>query len=145
MRRGLCQAIGWPPGSWATLGGRKSSGGEAYRCLLYEDGVERAGSEAMGKPPARRGISVDEAREVIAAGGRLSHYELVRCRVRWLSEGVALGSRSFLRKALEHEQALGQGDSGATVVRPFPAGGDGDGNGGGAWFTLSRLRQRGIG
>jgi len=45
MRRGLCRAIGWSLGNWSKRGGRRSSGAEAYRCLLYEDGVEGGGCE----------------------------------------------------------------------------------------------------
>ena len=144
IRRGLCRAIGWPAGHWLKRGGRKHSGSEAYRCLLYEDGIGRA-AEAAGRPGVvRRGISVEEAREVIGRGGRLSHYELVRCRVRWFTEGVAIGSRGFLRRALE-----GGADPIANVdvdaLRPLPADAAGSSAGGGGWFSLSRLRRMGVG
>ena len=141
MRRGLCRAIGWPLGGWARRGRRKSSGAEAYRCLLYEDGVEQL-AEAGGKAVVRRrGISAEAAREVIAAGGRIGHFDLVRCRVRWFTEGAALGSESFLRGVLR------RGGS-ELELRSLPIvgkeGEEGDASGSG-WFSLCRLRGAGVG
>ena len=100
MRRGLCRAIGRPLGSWTKRGGRKSSGAEAYRCLLYEDGVEQLADAGGRTLVRRRGLSAEAAREVIGAGGKLGHFDLVRCRVRWFTEGAALGSESFMRRVL---------------------------------------------
>jgi putative transposase len=142
MRRGLCRAIGWPLGGWAKRGGRKSSGAEAYRCLLYADGVEQL-AEAGGKTLVRRrGISAEAAREVIAAGGKLRHFDLVRCRVRWFTEGAALGSESFLRRVLREVD-------GGLKPRSLPIGGKGGegagGESGSGWFSLSRLRRAGLG
>jgi hypothetical protein len=33
---------------------------------------------------------------VLRSGGKLSRAELLRCRVRWFSDGVAIGSKSFV-------------------------------------------------
>jgi hypothetical protein len=33
---------------------------------------------------------------VLKSGGKLSRAELLRCRVRWFSDGVAIGSKSFV-------------------------------------------------
>jgi putative transposase len=138
IRRGLCRAIGWPAGSWGKRGGRKHSGSEAYRCLLYGDGIGRAAEAPGGPGVGRRGIAVEEAREVIGRGGRLSHYDLIRCRVRWFTEGVAIGSRGFLRRALESDTAP---NVDVEALRPVPA----EGGGSGVWFSLSRLRRMGVG
>ena len=140
MQRGLCRVIGWPIDHWAIRkGNRTQTGAEAYRCLLYEDGIEReAGSRAAQNGGApRRGIAPEEAREVIARGGKLSHFQLVGCRVRWFSEGVAIGSEAFLRRVVE-EGAEGE------RIRPLPVGG-GSGEQAGPWFSLSRLRRQGVG
>ena len=60
------------------------------------------------------------------------------------TEGVAIGSRGFLRRALE-----GGADPIANVdvdaLRPLPADAAGSSAGGGGWFSLSRLRRMGVG
>jgi hypothetical protein len=33
---------------------------------------------------------------VLRSGGKLSRAELLRCRVRWFSDGVAIGSKGFV-------------------------------------------------
>jgi hypothetical protein len=141
MRRGLCRAIGWPLGNWAKRGGRKSSGAEAYRYLLYEDGVEQLADVGGKTVVTRWGMSAEAARKVIDAGGRLGHYHLVRCRVRWFSEGAALGSERFLRRVLGE---LGDG----STLRPLPIVGRKGSAGktsGSGWFSLCRLRRAGVG
>jgi REP element-mobilizing transposase RayT len=142
MRRGLCRAIGWPVDGWVARGKRKLSGAEAYRCLIYEEGIEKsAGADGgKGKKKARRRISVEEARKVIDAGGKLGHFQAVRCRMRWLSEGVAIGSAGFLMRVLE--EGIDVDD-----LKPLPlslAGEEADGKSA-TWFSLSRLRRRGVG
>ena len=135
MRSGLCRAIGWPQAGWSKRGKRKQSGAEAYRCLLYEDGIERL-VEVGGKVVTQRaGISAEAAREVIGAGGKLGHFELVRCRVRWFTEGTALGSESFL------VHVLGKAGDQAKPRR-LPVAGAG---GKPSWFSLSRLKLGGVG
>ncbi len=123
-------------------GGRRSSGAEAYRCLLYEDGVEQLADAGGGKTVVkRRDLSVEAAREVIEAGGKLEHYDLVRCRVRWFTEGAALGSEGFLRLVLGE---IG----GERKLRRRPVFGRKSQRGKqgvSGWFSLSRLRGRGVG
>ena len=137
IRRGLCRAIGWPMSGWSKRGKRKHSGAEAYRCLLYGDGIERLAEEG-GK---RHGLSAEAAREVIDAGGQLGHFDLVRCRVRWFTEGGALGSERFLRRVLGAA-------AGGMKLRTLPVGGakaPKRAKGTPGWFCLSRLRKSGIG
>ena len=141
MRRGLCRAIGWPLGGWSKRGGRNSSGAEAYRCLLYADGVEElADAGGGGVVVRRRGISAEAAREVIDAGGKLGHFDLVRCRVRWFTEGAALGSEGFLRRVLGE---AGAGDG--VELRALPVVGREKAGGGSGWFSLCRLKKAGVG
>lgn len=132
IRRGLCRVIGWPPCQWSACGRRNQSGSAAYRCLLYEEGMEEAVGSSTGR---RRGIEIDEARKVIARGGHLRPSELLKHRVRWFSEGRALGSEGFLRKVLGGGEKL-------ESPRALPVDQEGEGS---AWFSLSRLRGQGIG
>ena len=83
----------------------------------------------------RIGISAEAAREVIGAGGKLGHFQLVRLRVRWFTEGAALGSESFLVRVLG-----AAGDR--AKPRTLPVAGAG---GKPAWFSLSRLKMGGVG
>ena len=46
--------------------------------------------------PIRRGFTPEEVKKVLSAGGSLPLHELLRCRVRYFSDGLALGSREFL-------------------------------------------------
>ena len=61
--------------------------GPRYRKLLY--GVREGGGP-------RPGLSRAEVSRVWAAGGKLSLAQLLRCRVRYFSDGFAVGRRSFL-------------------------------------------------
>ena len=71
---------------------RKASRG--YRKYLYVSGGEK-GIDADGRA-IREGFSVEKVEKVLAEGGRLGGVDLLRCRVRYLSDGVALGSRDFV-------------------------------------------------
>jgi REP element-mobilizing transposase RayT len=59
----------------------------AYRRLLY--GVGCGG---------RRGLSGAAVEAVIASGGMLSAAQVVRCRVRYFSYGMVLGSKAFIEE-----------------------------------------------
>lgn len=67
---------------------------KAYRRLLYgtgeEQGLKKDGSAI------RKGLSKKEIQKVIKAGGKLSQAQLLRCRVRYISDGMVLGSKSFV-------------------------------------------------
>jgi hypothetical protein len=47
-------------------------------------------------PRSRTGFSKERVEAVLRSGGKLSRSELLRCRVRWFSDGVAIGSKSFV-------------------------------------------------
>ncbi len=68
--------------SWTRLG-------RHYRRLLYAHGQKEPGRN-------RGGIAIDRAEAVLAAGGRLTTHEVLRCRVRYFSDGMILGSRIFV-------------------------------------------------
>ena len=81
------------------------SGEEAlsrWRCVLFGlPAGERGRAEELAKDPeaarvGRRGLSREKALEVLASGGRLAAPDYLRCRVRYFSDGVALGTRDFV-------------------------------------------------
>ena len=59
-----------------------------YRKLLF--GV---GDETMTK---KGGFTEEEVRAVWAAGGRLTQAQLLRCRVRYFTDGLVIGSKAFV-------------------------------------------------
>lgn len=77
-RKGLCRALGAARNDWRKLGNR-------YRLLLYG---------RLSDAPGHLDKNAIEA--VLKAGGRLTLPQLLRCRVRYMSDGGILGSRSFL-------------------------------------------------
>ena len=90
-RAGLVRAIS--PGrklAWAKAA-------DAYRELL--DVKARAvvgGVTPDGKVASRGGFDQREIEAVLAAGGKLSLAEALRCRVRYFTEGAVLGSQGFV-------------------------------------------------
>ena len=64
-----------------------------YRCHLFAEG-------------AGKGIDAERVKEVLEAGGKLSVSELLRCRVRYFSYGLALGSKSFVENIFNKNRAL---------------------------------------
>jgi hypothetical protein len=87
--------------------GEENAGGDAAG---VDAGVERSGLEATGglksavpvtvsskvTPRSRTGFSKERVEAVLRSGGKLSRAELLRCRVRWFSDGVAIGSKGFV-------------------------------------------------
>lgn len=69
-----------------------------YRVALYLDGKQRSQvNPVTGEPElVDRGFSAEEVRKVLEEGGQLSLAQMLRLRVRYFSDGVALGSESFL-------------------------------------------------
>ena len=57
-----------------------------------------------GAIPARSGqpyMSRKQARKVIESGGSLSRVELLRCRVRYFTDGVVMGTREYVEEQFE--------------------------------------------
>ena len=90
-QRGLCKALGKPVDGWKSAGAA-----EAYRCVLHDTGREVL--DARKAAVVRRGVSAEKVREVLAERGKLSLGELVRLRVRYFTDGLALGSREFVQE-----------------------------------------------
>jgi REP element-mobilizing transposase RayT len=58
-----------------------------YRLLLFEKGYD---------PDRRNAVGFDQLQEVRNADGQLSLCEQLRCRIRYLSDGMVLGSQRFV-------------------------------------------------
>ena len=77
-----------------------------WRCVLYGLPENEAwlAEEAAKKDAAmvfRRRIPRGKALEVLAAGGKLSQADYLRCKVRYFSDGVVLGGRAFVEDIFE--------------------------------------------
>lgn len=86
-RQGLGHAVGGGPSDWAVVSGE-------YRQLLYMAGIERGVTEEG--TAMRPGFSQSQVEAIMATKGKLTLAEALRCRVRYFTDGVALGSRGFV-------------------------------------------------
>ena len=79
----------------------------------------------------RKGIRPDEVKKVLDEGGELGRYDLMRCRVRYFSDGVAMGSKLFIEEVFENNRVLfsERRKTGARKMR------------GGDWTGLCSLRD----
>jgi len=68
--------------------------GRTYRKYLFLMGQTR-GVDAMGKP-LRPGFTLEQVQQVLAQGGVLPRAEALRCRIRYFTDGVVLGSKAFV-------------------------------------------------
>jgi REP element-mobilizing transposase RayT len=75
--------------------GRKEAAEEYRRLMLtwgQESGVKEDGT------PVRRGFDRAKAARELAKGARLPRAELLRCRVRYFSDGAVIGGRAFVNE-----------------------------------------------
>jgi hypothetical protein len=94
----------------------------AYRCWLFGDGEkERCGRDGR---VLKRAIPREKVIEVLAAGGKLGAYELLRCRVRHFTDGAVLGGKEFVEGVFEgcREKFGLKRKSGARPVRADESG-----------------------
>jgi hypothetical protein len=54
----------------------------------------------------KRGISKKRVEEVMAKKGKLTRWEMLRCRVRYFCDGAVLGTAEFVDAVFEREQTL---------------------------------------
>ena len=107
-RRGLCVVLEMKVASWAT------NAQETYRRLLLGVGIEageelKESEERQGRKFRRRGMKRADALAELREGKRLSKADLLRCRVRYFSDGLVLGSRDFVERAfLERREWFGE-------------------------------------
>lgn len=74
-----------------------------YRKWLYLQGEEHPMGIASCKAH-RRGFSRNEVNAVLEQDGQLSKSQLLRCRVRYFSDGVVLGSKTFANNLFERNR-----------------------------------------
>jgi putative transposase len=102
-----------------------------YREVLFGTGA--------GAREGAATIPAAELQRVIDEGGRLPLATVLRCRLRYFTDGAVLGGRAFVEAQLaQYRQKTGRRER--TAPRPLPAWMDM-----GEWATLRGLRQRAIG
>jgi hypothetical protein len=129
-RRAVCQILGIKVADWGSAGQR------AYRRLLLGQG-KASGEEATERAKkrgrrVRRGMSRAEALAEWREGKSLSKAALLRCRVRYFTDGLVLGSREFVEKAFEEKRSW-FGQKRKTGARSLPVEGE-------ALFSLRDLK-----
>ena len=73
------------------------------RVLLFGDGEKRDADAKSGRG-GRLGMSREDVEKVLQRGGELSVSEILRCRVRYMTHGVAIGGGEFLQKVMEENR-----------------------------------------
>ena len=77
----------------------------SYRKLLFGIGNEvGSGKTPDGYVKSKGGFTQREVEAVWAAGGKLSLAAALRCRVRYFTDGVVLGSQGFVDKFFERQR-----------------------------------------
>jgi len=76
--------------------GRWPQTAKQYRKLLYLAGEQRV--EGAEERAHRPGFSAEEVQAVLDAGGELNTAQVLRCRVRYFTDGAVLGSRAYVEE-----------------------------------------------
>ena len=76
-----------------------------YRLLLYAHGQQRDADAATGTR-ARIGLQRSALEAELKRGGKLSLAELLRCRVRYFTDGTVFGSAGYIQQVFEESSAL---------------------------------------
>lgn len=94
-----------------------------YRLWLFGLGEEKGQAE-NGGGPLKRGFSRKRIAEVLERKGRLSRWEMLRCRVRYFADGAVIGSRGFVDAVFrENRERFGpKRKDGARRLRDVDAG-----------------------
>ena len=78
-----------------------------YRELLYLEG-EACGVSKAGQP-LKPGFTPETVREVLEAGGTLPINQVLRCRVRYFTDGAVLGSKAYVEDVFQrHRERFGE-------------------------------------
>ena len=90
---------------------------DQYRMVLAVDGIAAdldtapiQGERKSKKYKKRKGFSREESERIIENGGKLSRAEMLRCKVRYFSDGVVLGSREFVNSFYQRLKVTAQSD-----------------------------------
>jgi len=100
----------------------------AYRKILYGGAQEVRGDEGKMR---RKGVKAEVRADVERQGGELSLGQLLRCRVRYFTEGFAIGGKRFLEEVfLQRREHFGEKrKTGARKMR------------GGKWGEMMAMRD----
>jgi len=93
-RAGLCEVLST---FGVSLAWEQAAG--QYRQFLYQAGQVHQGPD--GVPSRRPGFDAKAVATVLEAGGELPLPELLRCRIRYFSDGVILGSQVYVEDVFE--------------------------------------------
>jgi len=74
---------------------------EMYRVVMFEDGEESLDED--GKV-IRKGLKSAEIEKLLAKSGRLTMAQMLRCRVRYFTDGAVIGSKRFVNEVFEHSR-----------------------------------------
>jgi len=90
-----------------------------YRTHMY---LEAESTEVVGtprEPGTRKGISREEVKKVLEAGGKLKMHQFLRCRVRYFTDGVVMGTAAFVEEHFKrHRHCFGaKRTTGARPIR----------------------------
>ena len=95
-RRGLSAVYGYARNEWKQIS-------REYRQLLYLEGVEVRDSDGI---VVRAGVSKDDFYRETAERGKEAAGKRMARRVRYFSDGAAIGSREFLERVFEKNRAM---------------------------------------
>ncbi len=76
--------------------------GSEYRKILFGMGEERL--DANSGKWVRRGVQETEVTKVMAAGGKLTRPQLLRCRLRYFTDGLVIGSKRFIEDFFQEKR-----------------------------------------
>jgi len=111
-RRGLCMVMDVPQDTWEDRKNQRAEkmdpgSGAWYRCWLMLDGkqVQEDEGTRANHVKIRKGVPVKKAEESLKNQGMLPPRELLLSRTKCLSEGLAIGSQSFVASLFEKHRA----------------------------------------
>ncbi|MDD2455939.1 MAG: transposase [Kiritimatiellae bacterium] len=78
--------------------------GARYRVLLYVAGEEKR--EAYSEKVVRPGIGTVAVDRVLERSGKLTVQQALRCRVRYFTDGMALGGKGFVERVFSENRGL---------------------------------------
>jgi REP element-mobilizing transposase RayT len=125
-RRGLAQVL--DPGGEDDRAPDWRRTQKGYRVLLYGAGLEELGG---GGRRARAGLSRAAVEKVLGEKGELTAAQVLRCRVRYFTEGLVIGGSGFL-EGFFRGQRWRFGEKRKTGARPM---------GGARWGGLGTVRD----
>ncbi len=112
-RRGLCRVMELPQDTWDDrkhphTGEIAQGSGAWYRCWLMQDGMQVREDEGTRSHHVkiRKGVPEEKAAESLENQGMSPPIELILSQAKYLSEGLAIGSQSFVEGLFEKNRKL---------------------------------------